>query len=164
MALADVRDILLPWEQSGTDAQKKIAKQLESGIDHIRELKSDMFGRIKKGGEITTLKKEWMEANTYQNTITGKLTTSTITFSGNLMGAAINSESMRQHIRTRTVLERNSDGLQVIVSSTTTDVDYSAYTAVVAAHGNSGSLSDDSAATTYTILGAALSDYDDTFI
>ena len=164
MALADVRDILLPWEQSGTDAQKKIAKQLESGIDHIRELKSDMFSRIKKGGEITTLKKEWMEANTYQNTITGKLATSTITFSGNLMGAAITDESMRQHIRTRTVLERNSDGLQVIVSSTAADVNYTAFTAVVAAHGNSGSLSDDATATTYTILGAALSDYDDTFI
>lgn len=162
MAQADVIELLKPWTQSSEDARKKQAKVLEAGIDHRRERKSDIFGRIKKGGEITSLKKEWMEATTYQNKVTASLSGTTMTFSGYLLGAAISAESMRQHIKGRVILERD-DGVQAIVSDTPGDVNYTALTAVVAAHGNTV-LSDDATPTQWTILAPAVSEYDDSFI
>jgi hypothetical protein len=163
MAKADVIDFLKPWTQSGQEAQDLMSKQLDQGLDIIRENRGGIFPKLKKGKTISTLKKRWMEQVSYATRITGTLTTSTITFSGYLMQSAISEASMRGHIKGGTILMRPSDGLQVVVSRSDGDIDYSAFTAVVAAHGNSGSLSNDTSATTWLILGHATSDYDDTW-
>ena len=164
MALADqLQDILLPWTQSGQAAERKRTKQLEKSIDHLRELKSTAFSRISKGGDITTLKKEWQEAWTYQLQVTAKLVSTTLTYSGYIMGQAISADLLRQAIQPGTVLER-TDGLQIKVSTTEGDTDYDNFTSVVALHGNSAaSLSDDTTAVTWWVVGVAYDDMDEGF-
>lgn len=164
MSSTDLIDLFYPWTQSGQDAERKQAKTVEAAIDTIRERKNKLFNLIKKDVPSTNNVRTWMEEQSYQLSITGTLSTSTITFSGYLFKEAISADAMRQHIKGGTILERVSDGIQMRVSATAGDIDYDNLTAVVSAHGNSGSLSDDASAVEYAILGDSISDYDSTFV
>jgi len=157
--LGGMIDLLKLWTQNTADAERKLAKIIEKGIDKITEKESSLFKRFKKGPDLRIPVKRWMEQRNYELSITGTLATATITFSGSLLGAAITAGSMQQHVKPGLILER-PDGLQVKVSA----VNYTALTATVAAHGNSGSLSDDLTAQSYDIIGDSISDANEDFV
>jgi hypothetical protein len=160
MAATDLIDLMLPWTQSGIEAERKRKKALDADIDYIRELKSSAFSRMTKGANRTSLRKEWMESWSYQLQVTAKCVSSVMTFSGYLMGQAITGDLMRQHVKPRTIFQR-ADGAQAIVGPLSTDVDYAGLTANVTLHGNSAaSLTDDLTAVTWWIAGEAYTDYD----
>lgn len=133
-----------------------LTKIVDAGIDKIVREGSTVFKRMKKGPPLRSLVKQWMEQWEYDYELTGQLTTSTITFSGYLMNQAMSADLLRVHLRPGMILERASDGLQVKVTS----IDAPNLQANVAAHGNTGSLSDDTTPTTWEILSAVHSDYD----
>lgn len=151
-------DLFYLWTQSSADNERKLAKIIEKGIDKITEKESTLFKRFKKGPDLKVPVKRWLEQRNYELQITGTLATSTITFSGTILGAAITAHSMAQHVKPGTILERG-DGMQCIIST----VNYAALTCTVAAHGNT-SLSDDSGAVQYDIVGDAISDANDDFV
>jgi len=145
------------WEMDDADSVELQKKYVLEKLDQISEHKCPIFKRIKKGELVRNPKVKWLEENTYSNTITATLSSTTMTFSGNLLGAAITSEALKQHIHKYIVLR---DGMQCYCAA---DPDYTAKTVTVAAHGNN-SLSDDTGgAVTYRILGMRSSDLDTTF-
>lgn len=161
MASTDVRDFYLIWTQDSADARMLQKKLLDQSFERIAQYKSPVFARIKKSANRKSPVWEWGKGFGFANEVTGTIATTTLTFSGNLIGEAISSDNLQSHIRKNMILMREADGLLVKITSA---VDYSAMTCTVAAYGNSGSLSDDSAATTYRIVGHASSDYDDTYV
>lgn len=156
--LGGIIDLLKLWTQNTADAERKLAKIIEKGIDRITEKESSLFKRFKKGPDLRIPVKRWMEQVNYELSITGTLSSTTLTFSGNLLGAAITAASMQQHIKPGTILERG-DGMQCKVTA----VNYSGPSATVAAHGNT-SLSNDSGAVVYDIIGDAVSDSNTDFV
>lgn len=164
MASSDLPiDLFKLWTQSDADSERKIARVIEGGLDQIRESRGGLFARIKKGPDLYVPVKRWMEEHCYELKITAQLNGTTLTFSGNLLGEPITEGALRNHVTVNTVLERRSDGLQVKVTAMDS-ANYAAKNATVAAHGNSGTLSNDASAVTYDILGQASSDYDTTYV
>jgi hypothetical protein len=157
MAAADVATYLKGWLQSSQDWERKQKKMLLTGIDEITALKSDFHSKIKKGKNVNELTVRWQERSGYSINCTAALSTTTLTLSGNLMGAAITEAAARDTVQVGTVLERMSDHQQVKVSAV---ISYAAYTFTVGIHGNTatGSLVD-SAAGDWEIIGDASSDY-----
>lgn len=146
-----------------TDLQLLFKRLIEKGIGRIAERKSNLTAKFKKGPNRPYQKINFFEERGYQNTLTASLTSTTLTFSGYILGedislaAEASQDALKQHVKKYTVLMRESDGLQVKVSATPT---YASYTATVAAHGNH-TLSNSTAAGNWRIIGHASSDYDD---
>lgn len=159
MAYADLNDHLVYWTQSGQEAERKRTKDVRDGLTWLREKKDRIATRFKKGKNETSLEPKWREGVVYQTRVTGTLTGSTFVLSGYLLNAAISADAMRQFIKPKTILERD-DGVKMQISATAADISYSTYTcANCVAHGTS-TLSDDTAATTWKILGNPIADYD----
>ena len=95
-----------------------------------------------------------MEEWGYPSQVTATLSGNILTFSGHLFGRPIDAESVKKVIRTGTILERPSDGVQAKVSS----VD--GLTATVAAYGNT-TLSNDSGTVGWDVISEVWSDYRD---
>ena len=157
MAAADVATYLKGWLQSSQDWERKQKKMLLTGIDEITAHKSDAHSKIKKGSNVDELTVRWQERPGFAVKCTAALSTTTLTLSGYLMGAAIAESSVRNHVMVGTILERKSDHQQVKVSAV---IDYAAYTFTVGIHGNTGTGSlVDSAAGEWDLIGEASSDY-----
>lgn len=154
MASDDLTSFLKVWLQSGQDAERLQKKFLLAGIDAIVPQSSDVFSRIKRGPIAQNPAVYWTERPSYDVRLSGQLTDAHLVFSGQLLGADLTANTLSQHIRPGTILER-SDHLQVKVTA----VDAQNLTATVEAHGNTGELSNDAAAVTWDLLGDALSDY-----
>ena len=143
------------WLQSDAASREAQQKFLMKGVETINAKASDVMRQINQGPDAWNLTVEWLDRRNTEYKFTGKLTTATLVLSGNLLGAAVTADSMKQHIRIGTILERPSDGLQVKVTAT----DYANKQCTVAAHGNSGALSNDASPVRWDILGEAGSDY-----
>jgi hypothetical protein len=148
------------WYSNTQTAERKLKKFLDAGLDRKVMAGSDIMSKIKKGEMISTPVKRWMEEWDYPQAITATLATTTLTISGYLFGAAVTAETINKVLRIGTILERPSDGVQVRVSSMTGVDDGTPFAATVAAHGNS-SLSDDSTAITWDIIGELWKDSTD---
>ena len=159
MASTDLIEFMKTWELDDQESERKRAKIIEKGLDEVTERESPLVARMKVGSNVQTQKVQWMEERAYELILTGTLTGTSLVFSGYLLGAAITSDALKQHVKVNSVLYRDSDGMQCKVSS----MDYSNLTATVAAHGNN-TLSNDSSAVSYRLLLAASSDYDDTYV
>jgi hypothetical protein len=163
VASTDIREFYQIWTQDGADARMLQSKILDQSFERVIERKSPLFALMKKSGNRKNPVWEWGRGWGFQNTLTATLASTTLTFSGYLLGSAITEDNLKSHVRKNMLLMRESDGLQVKVTA----MDSTAYTGLyctVAAHGNTGALSNDTAATTYRIVGIASSDYDDTYV
>jgi hypothetical protein len=159
MTIGTMRDYLKVWTVAGDDdAERAQAKQLEENIDTIREKESTVWGKIPMGSDWFEQTTRWQEERDYEYHCTASLSTTTITFSGDMLGAAITADALRQNLKDNMILERPSDGLQVILSS----INYGALTATATAHGNIAVLSDDLAPVQWDIIGNADSDENET--
>lgn len=152
------------WNLSDQASERKMKKFLEKGLDTRIMAKSKVLARIPKGPETSTPVIRWYEEESYQHKLTAQLATTTLTISGNIQGAAVTEDSIRRHVRLYTILQRESDGLTVQVSNIDAITDGSApWACTVGEYGNSGggSLSDDSGAVTWWIIGEPAADADD---
>lgn len=155
MAYTDIIDSLKIWTQSGQDAERRRKKQLLDGIDDLNYRQHDLLGMIKRGSSWDGPVKWFQTRYWYDPRATALWDGSTdLTFSGYLRQAAITADLLKTHVRINTVLERRSDGVQLLVSA----INYTTKVATVATHGNTSG-SADSAATTYDILAPMDSDY-----
>lgn len=169
MASSDIATFLQTWNQNSADARFKQQKFIEKGFDKIVERKSPLFARLKKGANKRNPEVTWYEELGFERKLTGNLSYNVdhyeIVFSGYAWNAALTAAVLAQHIQTDTssgatmggtVVMRDSDGAQFRVTA------LSSLTATVVEWGNtsSGSITVDSAATTYTIIGYVSSDYD----
>jgi hypothetical protein len=150
----NVFDFMKIWTQSGEEADRKIKKILLEGLDKVVREESDVLSKIKVASPVAVPVVRWMEEWGYPSQITARLTGNTITFSGSLFGRAIDDEGVRKVVRTGTILERPSDGVQAKVTS----VD--GLTATVEGYGNTA-LSDDSSPIGWDIISEVWSDYRD---
>lgn len=150
----DVGDFMKLWTQSDVDSERRLQKFLLRGLDKVVQGQSDVLAKIKVGPAVSSPVVRWMEEWGYPSQITATLVGTTLTFSGNLFGGAITTETVQKVIRTGTILERPADGVQVKV------VSLDGLTATVAAYGNT-SLSDDASPTGWDIIAEVWSDYRD---
>jgi len=163
MATLGVIDFMKLWTQSGQEAERKMVKHLEAGLDRVIQTEDDTLRRLTVGGAISNPVVRWMEEWGYPTKITGSLSTATFTVEDStqkLFGQAVNAERIKGALRVGTILQRKSDGMQVRVSSISGIADPSPYTCTVAAHGFS-SLSDDAGPVDYDILAELWYDYRD---
>jgi hypothetical protein len=155
MAYTDIADALKVWTQSSATAERKRQKQLLKGIDELNYRETDILSKIKRGPEWGGPVKWFTERYWYEPKVTALWDGSTdLTISGTLLGAAVTADSIKSHIRVNTVVERVSDGVQLLVSA----VNYTTKVATVATHGNTSG-SADSAAVEYEVLAPMDSDY-----
>jgi hypothetical protein len=160
-AFSTQSDFMKLWTQSGQEAERKLQKFLLKGLDTIVQSGSDVLSKIKVGETIATPVVRWMEEIAYPTAVTAQWNgTTSLTFSGYLFNAAVSAESLRKVIRVGTILERQSDGLQLKVSSVSGIDDGAPYVATVGTYGNTTG-SADSAAVTYEIISEVWSDYKD---
>jgi hypothetical protein len=158
MAYDDLRTILQLWNQSDQDSERKIQKFLLKGLDTIVQADCDILSMVKVGDDVYTPVVRWMEEKGYPTKVTGQLATATITYTGNVFhGQTISAETIKQVLTTGTILQRESDGMQCIITDVT-GLASASYQTTVAAHGGY-TLSDDSAGVTYRILSEPKSDY-----
>jgi hypothetical protein len=150
----DAYDFMKLWTQGDADSERLLQKILLGGLDKVVQGQSDVLARISVGEPAAGPVVRWMEEWGYPSQITARLAGNVMTFSGNLFGKSITAESLGKVIRTGTILERPSDGVQAKVSS----VD--ALTATVAGYGNTV-LSNDAAAVSWDIISEVWSDYRD---
>jgi len=150
----NVMDFMKLWTQGDQASEQKLQKFLREGLDKIVMARSDVLAKLKVGPAAASPVVRWMEEWGYPGNITALLSGDTLTFSGYLFGAQINDESIRKVIRTGTILERPTDGVQVKVISA------DGLTATVAAYGNTV-LSDDASAVSWDIIAEVWSDYRD---
>lgn len=143
-----VTNFMKLWEQSDQPSERKIAKELATGLDEYVQAQSDVLSKISVGPMISVPVVRWLEERGYPTHITalwdGDETDGTITFSGYLFGAAITASACRQVIRVGTILERPSDGVQLKIK-TVTFTDPATYTATVDAYGNTSGGADNPA-------------------
>jgi len=160
-AFATQSDFMKLWTQSDQTAERKLQKFLLKGLDTVVKGDSDVLAKIKVGESIATPVIRWMEELGYPHAVTGQWNgTTSITFTGYLFNAAVTAASLRKVIRVGTILERQSDGLQLKVSAVTGIDDGSPFVATVAAYGNTSG-SADSGGVTYEIISEVWSDYKD---
>jgi hypothetical protein len=150
----NIGDFMKLWTQGDIDSERKLQRLLLAGLDKVVQEQSDVLAKIKVGSSVASPVVRWMEEWGYPSQIAATLTGATMTFSGNLFGAAITAESLQKVIRVGTILERPTNGVQVKVAS----VD--GLSATVAAYGNTA-LSDDAQATGWDIIAEVWSDYRD---
>lgn len=150
----NVSDFMKLWTQGDADSERRLQKFLLSGLDTIVQEQSDVLSKIKVGDPVSSPLVRWMEEWGYPSRITAQLSGTSLTFSGNLFGGAVTSDSVKKVIRQGTILERPADGVQVKVQSLNNLI------ATVAAYGNT-TLSNDTQATDWDIIAEVWSDYRD---
>ncbi len=150
----NVSDLMKLWTQSDVNSERLIQRFLLSGLDKVVQGQSDVLSKIKVGTSVSTPVVRWLEEWAYPSQITARLIGDSLTFSGYLFGKAIDSETVRKVIRTGTILERPTDGVQVKVNSA------DGLTASVVGYGNT-TLSDDAQARGWDIISEVWSDYRD---
>jgi hypothetical protein len=149
------------WEQSDQASERKIAKELQTGLDSYVQAQSDVLAKIKVGKDISTPVARWLEERGYPSHVTCLWNGSTTaTFSGYLFGEAVSATSLMQVVRNGTILERPSDGVQIKLTDIAGVVDGSAYTAVCEAYGNTSG-SADNPAVEWDIISEVWTDYTD---
>jgi len=161
MATTDLADFLLPWTQNTAAEERLRQQQIRDGISEYNARQSDVFSMLPQGPPAVDNVIRWAYRHSYDIEITASVSTTTMTFSGTVMGGqTLTALLMQQLINVGTVLMRPSDGVQLQVSA----VNYSGLTATVAEHGNSGggSYDDDSSAITWLILGDCSTDDNET--
>jgi len=159
-AWASQIDFLKLWTQNTADEERKMQKFLLTGLDRIVQSKSDILSKIKVGPSISNPIVRWMEENAYPHTVTiqwSATSTDGVTLSGNLFGEAATYANMIKVIRVGTILERQSDGVQIKVSA----VHASALTFTAATYGSSASTDYDSGGVAWDVISEAWSDYKD---
>jgi hypothetical protein len=162
MASSDLATWVKTWQRDGADYERQQNLEILEGLSIVSERKSKFFSGIKQGPKRNDTVVYFYEEVQPGNSITGTLSSTTLTFSGNLQGSAITGDTLKNHVRKLTVLMRESDGMKCYVTASMS-YDSAPYEATVAAYGNN-TLSDDSSATTYLILGVASSDYDSEYV
>ncbi len=135
----NVSDFMKLWTQSDQASERLLQKFLLVGLDKVVQGQSDVLSKIPVGKPVSSPVVRWLEEWGYPSQVTAQLSGTSLTFSGYLFGKAISAESLKKVIRTGTILERPSDGVQAKVSSVT------GLAATVAAYGNT-TLSDDTSA------------------
>jgi len=150
----DVFDFMKLWTQDDQESERRIQRILLNGLDKVVQAQSDVLSKIKVGSPVAVPVVRWLEEWGYPSQITARLTGTNMTFSGFLFGQAISAESIRKVLRTGTILERPTDGVQAKVTS----VD--GLTAAVQGYGNTV-LTDDPAAVSWDIISEVWSDYRD---
>jgi len=110
-------DFMKIWTQGDYESERKMRGALLEGMDVIVQDQSDVLSRIEVLGPATGPVVRWMEEWGYPSTVTAQLMESSLVFSGNLFGKTVTPETLRQVIRSGTILERPGDGCQVKVSS-----------------------------------------------
>jgi hypothetical protein len=159
-AWASQIDFMKLWTQNTADEERKMQKFLLTGLDRIVQSKSDILSKIKVGPSISNPIVRWMEETAYPSTVTvlwAATSTDGCTLSGNLFGEAATYANMIKVIRVGTILERQSDGVQIQVSA----VHASNLTFTAATYGSSASTTYDSAGVSWDIIAEAWSDYKD---
>ncbi len=159
-ALSGQINLMKLWEQSDQVSERKLKKFLLTGLDRIVQSKSDFLSKIKVGPSISTPVVRWMEQESYPTAVTvqwASTNTDGCTLSGTLFGEAANYENMRKVIRVGTILERESDGVQIKVSA----VHSSNLTFTAATYGGPASTDYDTSATTWRVIAEAWSDFKD---
>lgn len=135
-------------------------RQVLKGIDKIRPLVSELYGKISKGPVVDTTKPYWLEERTRTDklvcTLSGSGTTLTVT--GNLFGQTITRDNMLKVVRNNARL-RHDDG------STTTIADVTAVDATLpqltVAAGSGTSMPADGASQTWYVIGEPATDAED---
>lgn len=150
----NVSDFMKLWTQSDQASERRLQKFLLVGLDKVVQGQSDVLSKIPVGTAATGPVVRWMEEWGYPSQVTATLAGNILTFSGHLFGRPIDAESAKKVIRTGTILERPTDGVQAKVSS----VD--GLTATVAAYGNTV-LSNDSGGVGWDVISEVWSDYRD---
>jgi hypothetical protein len=158
--LATARNFAKLWTQSDATSEILLKKFLLAGLDTMGEKESDLLAKIRIGPQATKQTVTWLEEEDYPTSVQATLATSTLTFSGTLFNSTMTVERLNQIIRVDTILERESDGMQCRVTSTTFS-DPATYTAAVAAWGNNSLSNDNSGATTYRIISELWTDFKD---
>ncbi|MEZ0345894.1 MAG: hypothetical protein ABWK01_05025, partial [Infirmifilum sp.] len=160
-AFSTQSDFMKLWTQSDQESERKLQKFLLKGLDKIVQSQSDVLSKIKVGEPIATPVVRWMEEVQYPHAVTAQWNgTNSLTFTGYLFNAAVNQANLRKVIRVGTILERQSDGLQLKVSSVAGIEDGAPYVATVDTYGNTSG-SADSSGTTYEIIAEVWYDYKD---
>lgn len=150
----DVFDFMKIWTQGDQESERKMKDVLLDGLDSVIQAESDVLSRIRADGPVSGPVVRWMEEWGYPSRVTAQVTGSTMDFTGSLFGEAVTAETVRKIIRQGTILERNSDGRQVKVTS----VD--GLSATVAAYGNTNT-TDDTHPAEWEIISEPWSDYRD---
>ena len=160
-AFASQGDFMKLWTQSDQTSERKLQKFLLTGLDKIVQSRSDFLSKIKVGETIATPIVRWMEEVQYPTAVTALWDGSTtLTISGTLFYSAVTAAAIRKVVRVGTILERQSDGVQLKVSAVDGIVDGSPFAATVGLYGNTtGSL--DGGAVTWEIISEVWSDYKD---
>jgi hypothetical protein len=159
-AWASQLDFLKLWTQNTADEERKMQKFLLTGLDRIVQSKSDILSKIKVGPSISNPIVRWMEENAYPHTVTvlwASTSTDGCTLSGNLFGESATYANMIKVIRVGTILERQSDGVQIKVSA----VHASNLTFTAATYGSATSTSYDSSGVSWDVISEVWSDYKD---
>lgn len=166
----DIKDTLFELWHSQDDVETRLKWKvlIEEGLDKIGEYRKNSLGeRIKKGTPLKVGTKQWLEEPQYSLRVTATSDgAGTLTFSGYIWGQSLTDgtdraeQILRNHIQKEMVLERESDGVQVLIG----DCTYGSLTAAYTAHGNTGTLTADSAATTYRRVGQLSYDADTTHV
>lgn len=156
-----IQDFMKLWEQSGQAAERKIAKELQTGLDEYVQAQSDVLSKIKVGPQVSVPVVRWLEERGYPTHITALWDgTTSLTISGYVFGQAVSAVLLRNVIRVGTILERPSDGVQLKVSSVAGIEDGSPFVATVAAYGNTSG-SADGGAIEWDIISEVWYDYKD---
>lgn len=158
MAYANLRSLLkLAMYDGDAEAQQKLKKFIEKGIDRIRERESTLFAKFKKGGMLRSTKVTWQEQYGPQLRLKATLTNTTLLFDSTsyLMNKIMSADNLKQCVRIGTVLRRESDGVQAKISAE----DFDNLSCTVGAHGNN-TLSNDSEAVYWKVIGESIADYD----
>ena len=159
-AWATQSDFMKLWTQSGQVAERKLQKFLLAGLDEISKAKSDVASKIKKAESISTPVVRWMEEYDYPTQLKGLWNGSTtLTIDGNLFNAAVTAETIRKIVRVGTILERQSDGVQLKVSAVTGIDDGSPFAATVGLYGNTTGSADSPSSVVWEIISEVWSDY-----
>jgi hypothetical protein len=147
-------DFMKIWTQGDQDSELAMKNVLLDGLDSVIQAESDALSRIKADTPTFGPVVRWMEEWGYPSRVSAHLTGTTMNFTGSLFGEAATEGAVRKVIREGTILERNSDGCQVKVSS----VD--GLVASITTYGNTF-LTDDLESTEWEIIAEPWSDFRD---
>jgi hypothetical protein len=143
------------WTQS--DYDYKLKKYVEMGLDRRIIESSGVLKKLEIGRPTSHPEVQWYEQESYAHAVTATLASTTMTFSGTLMGTSLASvttagtQQLKNIIRVGTILERPSDGVQAKVTDITNLSGAGTYNVTVVAYGNT-SLSNDTSAVSWEIL------------
>lgn len=164
MAAADVRDFMKLWTQSDQTSERLLKKILAEGLDVIVQRDSDLLAKISVGPTLDGPVYRWMEEVAYPTFVTAQLTHTTgptvytLAISGKLFNKNVSTELINQCIRVGTILERESDRVQIKVTSVAGIADGTPFEATVELYGNTTG-ADDSGAVSWRIISEVWTDY-----